>query len=759
MKKLLVQEFLENHTLQQLEDEHAVEVSFSKCGTKFSLNYNMISAKDTNLLANQCRGLILSAHDGRNLTSGVKDTRTICPGETVVQCYGFDRFFNYGQGAAAELNWSDPGLKVLSKLDGCFTYDTLLTCWDGSVVKIGEVVKNKLNKTLIGMDEFGNLVPCQITNWFNNGTKNNWLEITTSEIVRGKNRKFLVTSNHSIFINGKFLPAIEARIGDKLTTFENNICDWTKHFIRSSLLGDGTLIKNGANYKFEEGHKILHSEFSEQNKKWLGENFSWSGKYTSGFGSEMIRVSSRPDSIISELRKDWYNEKNIKILPLDLSWIDDFTIAKWYMDDGSLSHSDFQLDRACFATNNFTENEVIRLGEKLKEMYGISYTVYFSKGWCLRVNAGKNNEIDTMWRSISPYIVTCMRYKLPANYRQENFSYSEKSGKILKKKSDIEIVNIKEINIENFNNKKQFPHGRIGYDIETTTHNYVANNVLVHNSLTILYFDQFKSQWHVATRSVPEADLLIDGTQYTFRTLFEEGLKNVVANQFEWIFKLDKNLTYCFELTSYYNRIVCVYPQTSITLLGARNKQTLEEVPLDDIGIGSVPKVQSFDLKNIQDVLNWVSDQKPTEHEGVVIVDSKFNRIKVKNAAYVVYNKCRDSLIKSDRNCLEAVLLGQDDDLIPMMPQEIADKLTLYRQKLPGFIKQYDDTYNVFINMLDKDPPKKEFALLLQKSKVWQTPFFMRFDKKVKNMQEFIDHNKKNGTWTAQFLDRLLVEI
>ena len=126
---LLVQEFLKNKTFGDLIREHGVYASVSKSGYKFSLNYDMIEAKETDPLASQCRGLILSTTDGKPLyceitADGKRHYENVGPGETVILGYGFDRFFNHGQGCAAKINWHDPNLAVLEKLDGtlCIVY-------------------------------------------------------------------------------------------------------------------------------------------------------------------------------------------------------------------------------------------------------------------------------------------------------------------------------------------------------------------------------------------------------------------------------------------------------------------------------------------------------------------------------------------------------------------------------------------------------------------------------------------------------------
>src|SRR5690242_19441494 len=125
MKKLLVQEFLEKHSLEDLAKEHAVEASFSKDHTIFSLNYNQINVVDSDELSQQCRGLIL-----RKENLQVLGSEHAVVGPTRILAYPFNRFFNQGQGACAQLDWDNTIL--FEKVDGtlCIVYyDALYDQW------------------------------------------------------------------------------------------------------------------------------------------------------------------------------------------------------------------------------------------------------------------------------------------------------------------------------------------------------------------------------------------------------------------------------------------------------------------------------------------------------------------------------------------------------------------------------------------------------------------------------------------------------
>ena len=205
--------------------------------------------------------------------------------------------------------------------------------------------------------------------------------------------------------------------------------------------------------------------------------------------------------------------------------------------------------------------------------------------------------------------------------------------------------------------KRFFNHGQgAAADVNWSDPNLAILEKL-DGTLCIVYWDKFIHQWCVATRSVSEADLVMDNGVFTFRTLFEKAVKDTLGISFfnylrdddSFVKRLNINYTYCFELTTPYNRIVVNYTNCGITLLAARNMQTMQEENPAVIGkaIG-VPVVQAHTYTTVEELLNWVSSLNPLEHEGVVVRDSNFNRIKVKNAAYVAYNKLHDRLGSSE---------------------------------------------------------------------------------------------------------------
>lgn len=298
-------------------------------------------------------------------------------------------------------------------------------------------------------------------------------------------------------------------------------------------------------------------------------------------------------------------------------------------------------------------------------------------------------------------------------------------------------------------------------------------------TLCQVYFDPIIKQWCVSTRSVPDADLLMDNGIFTFRNLFEKALYDTVGVNFEtFTHRLDKNITYCFELTTPYNRIVVDYKDCRITLIAARlidvpnihspyhYRSVFEELDYHDLPNLGIPWVRTYNLAKCEEILDWVSSLSPMEHEGVVVRSLAspaegriFNRIKIKNINYVAYNKIRDNLAMSQRNCMELILSEKDDDVIPFLPEEIVKNLLRLKSGMQAAIARYDDAYRIIKSAADMIHlgDKKTFALLLKKNEVlWSAPFFQIYDKKASSMRDFILQNKKNGAWSSSFLDKLL---
>jgi hypothetical protein len=141
------------------------------------------------------------------------------------------------------------------------------------------------------------------------------------------------------------------------------------------------------------------------------------------------------------------------------------------MDDGSLGHSDDgSEDKANFAVCRYSKCDCEVLMQGLAR-FGITAKYYDTQGYSrLRLNA---DDAERFFLLVAPYIPPAMQYKLPARYRG-HAGWLPEASKTYKPLLVTQIITSIEID--------ESPLSKYRYDIETDTHNYFANHVLVHNS-------------------------------------------------------------------------------------------------------------------------------------------------------------------------------------------------------------------------------------------------------------------------------------
>lgn len=616
----------------------------------------------------------------------------------------FPKFFNYSEGKTpAELMVGD--IHVTEKLDGCFQSEARLNLWDGGVITIGEVVKNKLSPVLIGMDENGSLVPTRIVNWFDNGRKPHWLKISLdspTSMFSGNKANMIVTPNHHLFINGDYIPAAQAKVGDVMIGQQRNLSDNLVHFIKASMLGDGCVTWSGKNAKYQESHSVKQKEYVEYMRDILGDAKQSRKNTTSGYGSELHWVGSKEYYELNKIREEWYPE-DTKVIPQDLSWMDDFAVAKWFMDDGSLAHNGqkYQQDRALFSTNGFIKEDVERLGEKLKEMYGVAYTVYNSKGWNLRINAGYDSAIDTMWEAIAPHIHPSLRYKLPVKYRSVKFvPYSQ--GYEFKETKEVRITAVEIIPPKN-------PDRVIGfaaYDIGTETENYMINGVIVHNSLGISFIN-------------PQGDLEIT-TAGGFQAEQATHATEIYNERYKGNWEPRKGYTYLWEIIYPENRIVVDYgDEDDIYLLGAVEIATGKSIPVDELSEWKWKKAKTYDgFESMEAVVN--APEKSNAEGYIVHFKESNTRVKLKFSEYLEIHKIATGLSEfslhnllatGGREKIEEYRSYAPEEFLNFIDENVAKIEKRYNAEESRIKKVYED----LVSKLPKDVEQKDFALAVQK--------------------------------------------
>lgn len=382
---------------------------------------------------------------------------------------GLDNFKNY-----PDLFQEGEEVVITEKIHGCLESKTLIQFVDGTTKTIREIVENKIRGEVWGVDESGRMIPTRIINWFDNGKTNEWkcLKFTRNKVGKGNSYGRIVCTPNHRFLNprtNQYIRSDELRVGDKLLVSRNDVelSYVQRSILVGKMLGDATYSNRSVSF----GHKKDHEEYIDETLKALGIIAGNKQKeQLSGFGTVMARARTISSYVIENEFLPWLTTGN-KEVP-DGIQLNPITLAYWYMDDGSLGHLEDQEDRAYFATCAFSNSSIDNLLAALKNL-GIDGVKSSTEDYDrIRLNA---DEAEKLFVLIAPYVVPCMRYKLPERYRDVPFVSLTSSNKYKEVLVEQEVLSIEDAV------PGQIPsHTR--YDIETETHNFIANGVVVHNS-------------------------------------------------------------------------------------------------------------------------------------------------------------------------------------------------------------------------------------------------------------------------------------
>jgi len=289
----------------------------------------------------------------------------------------------------------------------------------------------------------------------------------------------------------------------------------------------------------------------------------------------------------------------------------------------------------------------------------------------------------------------------------------------------------------------------------------------------IVYWDPAQDRWHAATRGVPEADLPIrkDDLQIgdmTFSGLFFKALiasREASSGQklgwnpdgFDKVVHLNKELTYVFELTSPHNRVVVKYDEPRVHLLAARHTASGREVSIEDLRLQHVGRPQTWGLREPTALVTFIDCADPAKLEGAVVVDSKFNRLKIKNKAWVMSSRAKDMVTVSPRSALECIILGELDDVIPLVEKDIGDKLLHIQDSFLKYCKSIDA--NVALFREEAGTSRKRFAEQVMLSGDWTAPYFNLWENRSRNALDWIRKTCEGSKLSNSSLDVILSKL
>ena len=176
-----------------------------------------------------------------------------------------------------------------------------------------------------------------------------------------------------------------------------------------------------------------------------------------------------------------------------------------------------------------------------------------------------------------------------------------------------------------------------------------------HDGSLIKLFHVNGYNWIVSTSGTVGANIRFGEMDMTFEDLFWRAFESNYGDPRE---KLDPEVVYIFELCTPDNKVVVDHKFDCLPLLAARDARTMEEIYVESFSGLFAIATEYGHWSDIGRLIEWANERKGAEHEGFVIVDKNWNRIKVKGESYVQMHRVKGN---GDPSFFE---LWKNDDLV-----------------------------------------------------------------------------------------------
>jgi len=248
----------------------------------------------------------------------------------------------------------------------------------------------------------------------------------------------------------------------------------------------------------------------------------------------------------------------------------------------------------------------------------------------------------------------------------------------------------------------------------------------VDGTLIQMYF--YDNDWRVCTTGTP------DGGQFA-ELFWKQWHKQECCHP---NLEEDRN-TFMFEYVSPETRIVVPYPEPHIYFHGVRVSD-LEEDPQDAADYYGWNLVKSYPINTLENVLKTAETFTPDQHEGFVVVDKNFNRIKCKSALYVAIHHLKSSM--SEKSLLDVARKNESSELLVYFP-DLREKVESFKKQLEFLSKIIHRNCIIYLaNSIENgNINRKKFAAFAtsKESFYYSGCLFAMLDKKVQTPHEWFN--------------------
>jgi T4 RnlA family RNA ligase len=210
----------------------------------------------------------------------------------------------------------------------------------------------------------------------------------------------------------------------------------------------------------------------------------------------------------------------------------------------------------------------------------------------------------------------------------------------------------------------------------------------IDGSLISAWFDDKK--WHYSTNGTIDAYKALTGDIKlpTFGDVLEEAFRNNGISKEKFEQSVSGLVCYTFELVSPQTRVVIPYEKPDLYFIGCRTMKT-ERDTKDSIISSFLKTPKEYDFHSAQDVID-AAKELPWNEEGYVVVDSNFNRVKIKSPAWLVAHYARSNNSISKESLIQVILDGEQEEFL-VYANDYREELESVEQEMEDFVKDLDD--------------------------------------------------------------------
>ena len=356
---------------------------------------------------------------------------------------------------------------------GCMHYCTRVVLADGRRMKIGKIVNQRLPVDVLSWDpRTGTIEPRRVTNWFDNGRTDHFVQLEV-EGGRSGRRRFAATENHLVFTPKGRVRAGALQVGEQVLVavkdYELTGDQW--QVVLGGSFGDGSLRQVGAHAaQFRVGHGEAQKDYLRWKHEMLAPFAGLIRRTGNGFGFDTLAMPA-----LAELRRGYYGDGERLAASAVLDRLDVRGLAVWYADDGSFmgSYARWGRGKAVLYNKALTGDSRARVVATLERL-GVGRPRDDGRGFWFA-----SEQTERLHGLIAPYVHPSMDYKLHPRHRGRFIWQPVPGGGELASRERLRAVPARVLR----RYVKPATRSMHRFDLEIEGHHtYLVDGVVVHNS-------------------------------------------------------------------------------------------------------------------------------------------------------------------------------------------------------------------------------------------------------------------------------------